>query len=101
MTIELKTHSNLTTHSPGFTLNGATSYTVDLVGTIADGSDAVELQIMGPSGAFIQLANPIRFTKGDLGGTKLTGLLPAGSTFRWFVPGLANNISTKITSTHG
>jgi hypothetical protein len=101
MAIELKTHTNLTTHSPGFTLNGATSYAVDAQGVIADGSDAVELQIMGPSGAFIQLANPIRFTKGELGGTKLTGLLPAGSTFRWFVPGVSNSISTKITSSHG
>jgi hypothetical protein len=100
MAIEQKTHS-LTTHSPGFTLSGGTSYYVDVQGTIADGSDAVELQIQGPSGAFIQLATPIKFTKGELGGTKLTGLLPTGSTFRWFVPGVSNSISTKITSSHG
>jgi hypothetical protein len=92
---------SLTSHSPPFQLTGATSYYVDVQGTIADGSDAVELQIVGPNGNFIQLATPIKFTKADLGGSKLTGVLPAGSTFRWLVPGSANNISTKITSSHG
>jgi hypothetical protein len=98
---EQKTHSNLQTHSSPFQLTGATSYSVDLVGTIATGSDAIELQVMGPSGAFIQLATPIRFTPLESGATKLTGLLPAGSTFRWFVPGVGHNVSTKITSSHG
>jgi hypothetical protein len=101
MAIELKTHTALTTHSPAFTLTGATSYSVDLVGTIAAGSDAVELQIQLPSGAFMQLATPIRFGPADVGGTKLTGPIPANAVLRWFVPGVSNNVSTKITSTHG
>jgi hypothetical protein len=100
MAIELKTHSNLTTHSPAFALTGATSYSVDLVGTIAAGSDSVELQIQLPSGAFMQLATPIRFGPLDVGATKLTGLVPANATLRWFVPP-GNNVSTKITSSHG
>jgi hypothetical protein len=101
MAIEQKTHSSLTTHSVPFTLNGATSYQVDLQGTIAAGSDAVELQILGPNGAFIQLDPPIRYTPTDVNGAKQTGLLPANATFRWTVPGNKNSVSTKITSSHG
>jgi hypothetical protein len=101
MAIELKTHTALTTHSPPFTLNGATSYQVDLQGTVADGSDAVELQIFGPNGAFIQLDPPIRYTKLDVGGAKNTGLIPANAVMRWTVPGNKHNVTTKITSSHG
>ncbi|HJY92053.1 MAG TPA: hypothetical protein VJ255_17340 [Candidatus Acidoferrum sp.] len=100
MAIEQKTHSALTTHSVPFTLNGATSYQVDLVGTIADGSDAVELQ-MFQNGAFVQLDPPIRYTKLDVGGAKNTGLIPANATLRWTVPGFKNSVTTKITSSHG
>jgi hypothetical protein len=100
MAIELKTHTNLTTHSPGFVLNGATSYQVDLLGTIAAGSDAVELQIF-QNGAFVQLDPPVRFTPLDVGGTRNTGLIPANATLRWTVPGNKNSVSTKITSSHG
>jgi hypothetical protein len=100
MAIEQKTHSALTSHSVPFTLNGATSYQVDLVGTIADGSDAVELQ-MFLNGAFVQLDPPIRYTKLDVGGAKNTGLIPANATLRWTVPGNKNSVSTKITSSHG
>jgi hypothetical protein len=100
MAIELKTHTNLTTHSPGFTLNGATSYQVDLLGTVAAGSDAVELEIF-QAGQFRQLDPPVRFTPLDVGGTRNTGLIPANATLRWKVPGVSNNVSTKITSSHG
>jgi hypothetical protein len=54
-----------------------------------------------PSGAFMQLATPIRFTPLEVGASKLTGLIPAGATLRWLVPGVGNNVSTKITSSHG
>jgi hypothetical protein len=99
MAIEQKTHS-LTTHSVPFTLTGATSYSVDLVGTVAAGSDAVELQ-MFLNGAFVQLDPPVRFTPLDVGGTKQTGLIPANATLRWKVPGVSSSVSTKITSSHG
>jgi hypothetical protein len=100
MAIELKTHTALTTHSVPFTLNGATSYTVDLQGTIAAGSDACELQ-MFLNGAYVQLDPPIRFTPNDVGGSKQTGLIPPNAVLRWTVPGNKNSISTKITSSHG
>jgi hypothetical protein len=100
MAVELKTHTALTTHSVPFTLNGATSYQVDLQGTIAAGSDAVELQIF-QNGAFVQLDPPVRFTPLDVGSTRNTGLIPANATLRWTVPGNKNSISTKITSSHG
>jgi hypothetical protein len=96
----LKQHSNLQTHTPGFTLDAvATSYQVDLQGSIAAGSDACELQIF-QNGAFRQLDPPVRFTPLEVNGSKLTGLIPANATLRWFVP-FGNNISTKITSSHG
>jgi hypothetical protein len=100
MAVELKTHTALTSHSVPFTLNGATRYLVDLQGTVAAGSDAVELQ-MFVNGAFVQLDPPIRFTPNDVGGSKQTGLLPANATFRWTVPGNKNSVTTKITSSHG
>jgi hypothetical protein len=99
MAVEQQTHTSLQTHSPGFVLNGSTSYQVDLLGTIAAGSDAVELQIF-QNGQFRQLDPPVRFTPLDVGGTRNTGLIPANSTLRWFVPGTKNSVSTKITSSH-
>jgi hypothetical protein len=92
-----KQHTNLTTHSPYFTVAGGTSYLCDVQGTIVDGGVSLEMLV---NGAFVPLPTPIHFTPFTVGGSQITGLIPANSVLRWTVPGNGNNISCKITSSH-
>jgi hypothetical protein len=99
MAIEQKTHT-LSAHSPPFSLAGATAYSCDVTGTIADGG--IELMMLS-SGGYLPLNPPMRWQQADAGGTKLTGLLPANAQFRWEVKsGVLNatNVNCKITSIH-
>lgn len=97
MTVETIRHASLAVHSAPFAPNGATTYSVDVTGTIADGG--VELQIL-QNGSFVPLNPPVRFTPFEVGGTKQTGVIPAGTTLRWSIPGIGNNITTKIQANH-
>jgi hypothetical protein len=94
--VETVSHTNLVSHSVPFSLTGNTSYSVSVQGTIAHGVDAVQLQRLDAKGNWTNLDPPIRFLATENGGTKRTGLLPAGSTFRWFVPGSKHNVNTNI-----
>jgi hypothetical protein len=96
MAIEQVKHSNLTSHSPGFTPAGATSYGIDVQGVIV--GDGVELQTL-QGGLPVSLDPPLRWLPNDIGGSRQTGLIPAGTVLRWFVPP-GNNITTKVTSSH-
>lgn len=97
MAVELVTHAALNSHSPPFSLNGATIYSVDVSGTLADGG--IELQML-VNGSYVSLNPPIKFLSTEVGSTKLTGLLPANAKFRWTVNSGLNNASCKITSAH-
>jgi hypothetical protein len=100
MAVELVAHTSLSQHSPPFSLAGATAYSVDVTGTLADGG--IELQML-VNGSYVPLSPPISFLSTESGGTKQTGLLPANAQFRWTVKSGVNNATTancKITSVH-
>jgi hypothetical protein len=65
-----------------------------LTGTIADGLDSPEL-LQQVNGNFVSLDPPVRYRKGQEGGSYRTKALPAGS-FRWSVPGSGHSVSTRI-----
>jgi hypothetical protein len=54
---EIVSHTELTAHSPPFSLVGGTTYQILLTGTIADGSDSPELQRL-VNGSFVSLDPP-------------------------------------------
>jgi hypothetical protein len=91
--VEKVSHTAVTTHTAPFTLNGGI-YSANLSGTIANGTDAIEMQHL-VNGSFVSVDPPIRFLSTDKGGTKLSGLLSAGS-YRWTVPGSGHSINTNV-----
>jgi hypothetical protein len=90
---ETVNHSALTTHSVPFSLGGGV-YSMNVFGTITHGTDAIEFQRL-QNGGFASVDPPIRFLNNDNGGTKLSGLLPAG-IYRWTIPGNRHNINTSV-----
>jgi hypothetical protein len=60
MAVELVAHTSLSQHSPPFSLAGATAYSVDVTGTLADGG--IELQML-VNGSYVPLSPPISFFK--------------------------------------
>lgn len=89
-------HSALTTHSAPFSVAGGV-YNVSAAGTIAHGTDPIELQRL-VNGGWASMDPPVRFLNGESGGTKQTVKIPA-STLRWFVPG--NNLHSINTAVVG
>jgi hypothetical protein len=92
---EVVSHTSLTGHSAPFSLSGGGTYSANLSGTLAIGTDPIELQKL-VNGAWVSLDPPIRFTALDRGGTKTSGPLPAG-TYRWTVPGAGHSLNTNVT----
>ncbi|MCC8964901.1 hypothetical protein H8A95_21945 [Bradyrhizobium sp. Pear76] len=96
---ETVSHTSLSKHSAPFSLNGG-MYQANVSGTIQHGSEAIELQRL-VNGSFVQLDPPVRFLANEIGGSKATGVLPAG-TYRWTVPQsmLGNHsINTNVVHT--
>lgn len=90
---EVVSHTSLTAHSSPFSLSGGV-YNANLSGTVAHGTDAIELQHL-VNGSFVSLDPPVRFTALDKGGTRTTASLPAG-TYRWTVPGNGHSLNTNV-----
>jgi hypothetical protein len=84
MAIETKSHSNLSTHSPPFTLANGGAYTATVVG-LTTGGDPVELHMLDSHGQPISLAQSMKFTPRENGGSK-TFTVPPGTLMRWTVP---------------
>lgn len=93
---EIVTHTALTTHSPPFSLVGGSTYQVVLTGTIADGLDTPEFQHL-VSGGWASLDPPVRFKKGEQGGSRGTKVLASGS-YRWTIPGSAHSVNTRVSA---
>lgn len=93
---EIVSHTSLAASSTPFALAGGI-YQANCSGTIADGTDAIELQHL-LNGSFVSIDPPVKFLSRDKGGTKTTGSLPAG-TYRWKVPGNGHSINTNVVHT--
>lgn len=93
---EVVSKTSLTTHSAPFSLAGGI-YQCNCSGTIADGTDAIELQHL-VNGSFVSLDPPIKFLSTEKGGTKTTGSLPAG-TYRITVPGAGHSVNVNVVHT--
>jgi hypothetical protein len=99
MAIERVSHSNLSTHSPPFSLVNGGFYTATVSG-VAAGGDAVELQ-MFVNNQPMSLSKDMKFTPLDNGGAKFFSV-PAGSLMRWTVPraGAVHNANCNIVSSN-
>lgn len=91
-----QSHASLTTHSAPFSLTGLT-VSASLTGTIADGTDAIELQQF-VSGGWRSLDPPVRFLSTEKGGTKQGKAMSTATGFRWTLPGNGHSVSTNVVS---
>jgi hypothetical protein len=92
---ETVNHQNLVMHSANFQLGGGI-YSISVTsGNIAVRSDAIEFQRL-VNGAFVSIDPPARFVSTDVGSTRLSKLLPAG-TYRWTISlAFGHNINTAV-----
>jgi hypothetical protein len=102
MSIETRSHSNLSQNSSPFVLANGGAYTATVVGLTA-GGDAVELHMLDSRGQPISLSQSMKFTPRENGGSKAF-TVPAGTSMFWRVPqvpGVApHNASMNIQSSN-
>ena len=101
MSIETRSHQNLSTHSPPFVLANGGAYTATVTG-LTTGGDSVELHMI-VNGQPVSLAQSMKFTPRENGGSKMF-TVPAGTLMRWTVPqvpGVAvHSATTNIVSSN-
>jgi hypothetical protein len=102
MAIETKSHSNLSQNSSSFVLANGGAYTATVVG-LTTGGDPIELHMLDSHGQPISLAQSMKFTPRENGGSKMF-TVPAGTLMRWTVPqvpGVAvHSATTNIVSSN-
>jgi hypothetical protein len=87
-------HTNLSSHSPNFSVAGG-RYSINAQGTIAIGG-SIEFQRL-VNGAFVPVDPPARFLTGQSGGT-LSAVLAPGQVHRWTLIGNGHLVNTSVAS---
>jgi hypothetical protein len=91
-----QSHTNLTAHSSPFSLTGQL-ITASCSGTIADGTDPIELQQLVNS-TWRSLDPALRFLSTEKGATKIGKAMSTATAFRWTLPGFGHSVSTNVVS---
>jgi hypothetical protein len=91
------THTNLSTHSPTFSLASLARVQASVSGTIADRIDAPELQYLS-NGQWLSFDPALKFTALEKGGVKAAFAPAASLTLRWSVPFGGHSISTNVVT---
>jgi hypothetical protein len=98
---EVKSHTNLSTHSQPFVLTTGGAYQVNVNG-LTIGGDPVELHMLDSHGQPVSLSDDVKFPATGSGAITKRFVVPPGTTMRWTVPrvpGVAlHSMTSNITS---